>query len=420
MSTAFNTIDNLASIPNPLRDITNKKVTIVPPKTSFVGPQFTSGTDLEFEFTPSGDVWTDMSDSYINIKLKLTLANGAAMNVANITLNHNPGSCLFSKQSYVLNDEVTVSSVSNVPQTEAYFYRSQVSNEYKETLGSLSWCDSAATRSARTNGKIGHDVEYVPVGLAPFVCDHQMFPPGLKHKITMTIANDWEKKVVEVVDRTAKTAADYLVTIDRVELCLVQYMGKYAPNSTVYFDFKNILSTFNNITANTTQNHKYTLAPNVHRIAVALQATGISTTVNNPTLFKTMTANDEYKLKSFYLTVGNREYPSGAKPQLVLTGTSLSGAMKIWKDTATALNHHHNPFGYETFAQWYNSPFYAFNLPRDASETASHMDLYLELTAADANASSAWVFSETSSILAIDYSQSKPEARMVERGSVVA
>lgn len=433
MSSAFKYIDSKASIPPPLMDVVDKKVNIHQSNPIIQGDSFTAGTSLRFEFVNSAG-WVDMSDSYLNFRVSLTKGDGTALNAAaNTTFNFNPASCIFSSASYRLNDKV-IASANNIAQTEAYMYR-KASKEWKNTVGSAAWLDDWEDRQKRVLGKKTHDIEWTPVCLAPFSASHQMFPPGLKHNISFEIEQDWKIRLLECLDATvgagyklpvAKAigalATDIKVVLEKVELCVVEYRGEPAPSGVIYYDYKNVLTTYDNLTNSVDQRHKFTVPPNLFKMSLAIQKTAINTTLNNVTKFKGAGAantQDEYKLTSFQMRLGSRTYPEVA-PELVLQGDALKGAYKIWKDTMNNQNIQHTAT--ESFTEWLQSPYYTFAMPRDITEIATQADvqLYFKLPAAtvpelaDPSTSSVFAFSETTSICAINFGQSPAVVEMTE------
>ena len=199
----------------------------------------------------------------------------------------------------------------------------------------------------------------------------------------------------------------------------MHYLGPPAPSGDIYFDFKNIISSYKNLNAALNQIHTMTIPPNVYRATLALQQNAISTTLYNVNSF---TANNDVhkNIKSFILRIGARNFPSIA-PQIENTATSQIGLNKLWKDSQSALNHQYSFTGYESYAEWLPSPYYTLALPRDASELASYMDIDLTFSVNTGLTTSViWVFAETTSVLAVRYTGGKPEVAMTESGNVVA
>ena len=195
-------------------------------------------------------------------------------------------------------------------------------------------------------------------------------------------------------------AGDFKLTIEKIELYLMVYEGAAAPQVPIYYDYRNVIATYDNLTTSLDQQHTFNIAPNVYRMTLALQKTGVATTRNNVTHFKCLEAGtqEEYLLKSYQMTIVQRTYPHLA-PDLTLTGDSLKGAYKAWKDSATALMVADEPI--ETFNEWLYSPYYTLTLPRDVTEVASTAYINIK-TAADAHNCSLFLFSETTSILSIN------------------
>lgn len=407
--TVFSYHTSKAEIPNPFSDISDKRTLEVYSDPILNGTSFKTGKTVAFDFSTSGSQWIDLSDSYINIKMTIT-DNGDNILVDgdNLAIGFNPGAALFSKASMSINN-VTVSSCNNPAQVEAYYYRSQTSKEYRETLGSLAWLDDHDTRKERSIKAKSHDIEYVPVCLAPFGSgDHQLIPPNNKIRLTFDVAPDWEYRVVSTDARAEKTlTTDFKVSVDDLVLNVVMYEGAAPPTNTpVYFDYKNMVSTYMNLTQNVDQSLKLPIAPNAYRLAMFTQASTKTKTKENIDEFKGKSdggSKDHHlKLKRFRLNLGSKQYPS-PEANLAMEGDSLT-VMKYYRDSLNALHAYSNPYGTESFDEWLSEkgPYFAFNLARDVTETVSYLDAYVTFSAAPQDLAM-WTIQETTSILALQY-----------------
>jgi hypothetical protein len=433
MTTAFKTISSKNEIMHVQRDIVDKKTLKYAPVSVLVGDEFKAGSTLQFRYT-NANSWIDPSDSYMNIKLKISQNDGTALAGDDIALNFNPGACLFSKSSYEMEDKV-VSNVNHVAQTESFFYRTQTSKLYRNTLGSAQWVDDLGDntegRLYRTQSATVHEIAYIPVSLSPFSSNNQLLPPGITHSLKFDIASDWELKVIEAVDGLAKTiptpntnvnaANQFKIEIQDIQLHVVHYLGPNAPSGDIYFDYKNVIASYKNLNGSENQIHQITIPPNVYRGSLAFQKNAINSTLNNVNKF-TSENEIEKKIKSFLLHIGSRNFPNVA-PIIRNEATQQIGLNKLWKDTQSALNHQYSFTGYEAYKDWLASPYYSLALPRDASELASEMDIDLTLDASTAGhltESVVWMFAETTSVVSLRYSGGKPEVALTEAGNVVA
>lgn len=397
-----------SEIPNPQHDINDKKTLEVYSDPIVNGASFKTGKTITFDFSTSGNQWIDLSDSYINIKLTVTDNAGAKLNAgANLALAFNAGGNLFSKASMQINN-ITVSSCNNVAQVEAYYWRSQTSKEFRQTLGSLSWLDDQASRKARTIKAKAHDVEYVPVCLAPFGSgDHQLIPPNNKIRISFDVAQDWEYRVVASDTYAARAhgaGGNYIVTVDDLVLNVVQYEGAAPPTNTeVYFDYKNMVSTFQNLTAAPSQSLKFPIAPNTYRLTMFSQSNTKTTTEDNIYEFRGKKGtNGEKTLQRFRLNIGSKQYPA-PEANLSMQGDTLT-VMKYYRDSLNSLMAFENPCGHESFTEWLdtNGPYFSFSLARDVTEKASYLDAYVTFSA-DPSLLAMWIVEETTSILCMKY-----------------
>ena len=420
-----------SDIVSPNSDISDKKTIEVYSEPIINGAQFRTGKSVVFDFNTSQN-WCDLSESYVNIRMSISDTAGAKLTEGGrIALGFNCGAGLFSRASMQLNG-VVVSTSNAVAQTEAFFYRSQTSSEYKNTVGSVSWLDDFDSRLKRTATSITHDVAWTPVCLAPFVSGGQLIPPNSRIRLTFDIASSWELAVASSQEadgtRAAKTngalntgagavANKYSISVDDLVLNVVSYTGEEAPEGSVFFDWKNYIIQYQNLNTQLNQVLKYSLAPNVYRMALWFQFNQKTNTVDNVYEFKGNNAggaaNRHLNLQKFRFNVGNKQIPA-LEAQLSMTGNSLQVA-KYYKDTMNALLVYDSVNGGETFSEWLttNGPYLCYSLPRDVSENCAYLDMYLSF-GADHSSLQAYLCCETTSIVEVKYSNGK----VVETGVV--
>lgn len=426
---------SLSEIASPNSDISDKKTIEVYSDPILNGSQFKAGKSIVFDFNTSQN-WVDLSESYVNIRMSISDTAGDKLTEGGrIALGFNCGAGLFSRASMQLNG-IVVSSCNAVAQTEAFFYRSQTSNEYKNTVGSVSWLDDFDSRLQRTVTSLTHDVSYTPVCLAPFVAGGQLIPPNSRIRLTFDISNGWEENVVSSEEanktRVAKThgalntgaaavANQYSISVDDLVLNVVSYLGDEAPDGSVFFDWKNYIIQYQNLNTQLNQVLKYSLAPNVYRMAMWFQFNAKTNTVNNTYEFKGDNATNRHlSLQRFRFNVGNKQIPA-LEAQLSMTGNSLQVA-KYYRDTSNALLQYDSLNGGETFSDWLtvNGPYFCYTLPRDTAENCAFLDMYLTF-GADPSSLQAYLCTETTSIVEVKYSGGKViETGVVESGQINA
>jgi hypothetical protein len=401
---SFDYLTNVGEIPTENAEISKKITKRMYPTTLIEGDDFKSGRSVVIEFTTS-NFWASLNESPMSCEFALSDNAGALLTTGDgISLSSNPMSGLFDKGYISVNDE-KIGSNEQYGQNCAFYYKTNVSDEFKRTIGSSYGLNSHAERIENATKSLRQEVSHIPTICVCTDETRQMIPPNSKIKYEFLISSSWRQRVIETIKGTPKVyGVDYLVSVKDIVLNLTQYQGGEAlRNTDIYFNFKNIVSNFDNVSPNVLkQVFKFNVSGSMYRTSLYLQdANASNTTTDTPIGMFRGATDEEQSLKSYEMKLGQKTYKN--EVDFDLRSASLK-VLSEYNNTIQNIDAFGAPCGLQSFNEWLKSPYYSHRMPRTSDEYNDYMDVTLEFHAtkppSDLNI---FMVQETSSILKISY-----------------